>query len=367
MECQTSARNLGVEQVPIAFQFKTETSDELFFIIRTVVSLSLPPPLYAYHCQRLALSSFNSSLLIRMVPSRLFLPILIMCYITIFSIFLIHCSYISLAFAYTYFLVFFLFFLCSLYILFPSFPLLLFSVLFPSFPSSHTSFFYSPYFLFAYSYFLIFPSVTFFSLILDLFLFLIFCVYSYFSLIIFIFFFIYHSFIYSLAFSLPIIVFYHHYLHLLFPRHFYSPCTSPVIPILCSVIIFSILVYSPCWFLFSFLPRYFLLRCHLLYRLFLPRSYSSLPSFYLSTLFSLFLLVYHLYILFILFSVALSSVPSSVESVAFTVPFLLSQQIQVQDQVAEESAPTSMFERPVAGPNLFISPENIIPGKPLKE
>lgn len=42
-------------------------------------------------------------------------------------------------------------------------------------------------------------------------------------------------------------------------------------------------------------------------------------------------------------------------------------QVQVQDQVAEDSAPTSVFERPVAGPNLFISPENIIPGKPLKD
>uniref|UniRef100_A0A0P4W405 RNA helicase n=1 Tax=Scylla olivacea TaxID=85551 RepID=A0A0P4W405_SCYOL len=36
VDCNTAARGLGVEQVPIAFQFKAETSDELFFIVRTV-------------------------------------------------------------------------------------------------------------------------------------------------------------------------------------------------------------------------------------------------------------------------------------------------------------------------------------------
>lgn len=36
VECKTIGRALGVEQVPIAFQFKAETAEELFFIVRTV-------------------------------------------------------------------------------------------------------------------------------------------------------------------------------------------------------------------------------------------------------------------------------------------------------------------------------------------
>ena len=39
VDCNTAARDVGVEQVPIAFQFRAESNDELFFIIRTVVSV----------------------------------------------------------------------------------------------------------------------------------------------------------------------------------------------------------------------------------------------------------------------------------------------------------------------------------------
>lgn len=40
IECHTQADNLGVSQVPVAFQFKLEDSSQPFFIIRTIVSIS---------------------------------------------------------------------------------------------------------------------------------------------------------------------------------------------------------------------------------------------------------------------------------------------------------------------------------------
>ncbi|KAK8728689.1 hypothetical protein OTU49_009092 [Cherax quadricarinatus] len=36
VECHTQGASLGVYQVPVAFQFKPEQADELFFIVRTV-------------------------------------------------------------------------------------------------------------------------------------------------------------------------------------------------------------------------------------------------------------------------------------------------------------------------------------------
>ena len=43
VDCRVIGIEMGVEQVPIAFQFKAEASNELFFIVRTVVRMVVRP------------------------------------------------------------------------------------------------------------------------------------------------------------------------------------------------------------------------------------------------------------------------------------------------------------------------------------